>query len=333
MSMSGVKGGRVRMGLKSGPPTLAIVLLVGVTSSIGCSKFGELKGNLRFKEANTAYQRQDYERAIALYEETIQNNPNLAAVYFYLGNCYDMMYKPGFNDPANDQLIAKAVENYQAAADKLSESDPNDKNLKMLSLQYLAAAYGSDKLDDPVKAEPVIQRMITLDPSDTSHYFELAQLYENAGAYQEAEQMLLYAKQVKPNDPLVWMTLGSFYNRQGAFEKTMEALEQRAVIEPNNPEAHFTIATYYWDNAQRNTMLSDVEKKEDVEKGMAAINKALEIRPDYLDAIVYKGLLLRTDATIEKNPARQQALLKEATALQNKAEELRKLKATGVTSN
>src|SRR5262249_52514475 len=104
MSMSGAKGGRVRMGLKTGTPTLAIVAAVGLTSAVGCSKIGELKANMRFKEANSAYQRQDYERAIPLYEETIQNNPSLGAVYFYLGNCYDQMYKPGFKDPENDKI-------------------------------------------------------------------------------------------------------------------------------------------------------------------------------------------------------------------------------------
>jgi tetratricopeptide (TPR) repeat protein len=334
MSMSGAKGGRVRMGLKFRKPTLVTVVLVGLTSAAGCSKIAELKGNLRFKEANAAYQRQDYQRAIELYEETLLNNPDLAAVYFYLGNSYDNMYQPGFDSPDNQAVIAKAVENYELAAERIPTEPVENLQLKMLSLQYLAAAYGSEKLDDPVKAEPVLQRMITLNPTDTSHYFALSLLYENAGVYDEAERLLLYSKEVKPDDPLVYMTLAGFYNRQGQFDKTIEALEQRAVLEPTNPEAHFTIATYYWDNAQRNVQLNDAEKKENVDKGMLAVNKALEIRPDYIDALVYKGLLLRTDANIERNVGRQQALIKEATALQNKAEELRKLKATGVaTSN
>ena len=49
-----------------------------------------------------------------------------------------------------------------------------------------------------------------------------------------------------------------------------------------------------------------------------------------MEALVYKGLLLRSQALLEKDPARQQALIKQADALRDKAEEIRKQKATGV---
>jgi tetratricopeptide (TPR) repeat protein len=126
------------------------------------------------------------------------------------------------------------------------------------------------------------------------------------------------------------MQLASFYNRQGEFAKTIDALEQRAVREPDNPEAFFTIATYYWDNAQRNFRLRDEEKLDNVKRGLVAINRALEIRPDYMEALVYKGLLLRVQANLERDYGRQQALIKEADALRDQAEEIRKKRATGV---
>ena len=43
------------------------------------------------------------------------------------------------------------------------------------------------------------------------------------------------------------------------------------------------------------------------------------MKPDYVDAIVYKGLLLRLQANLEKDPAKQQQLLKDATAFSEKA--------------
>ena len=259
---------------------------------------------MRFKEANVAYQSQQYARAIELYEETIQNDPDLVAVYFFLGNSYDNLYQPGLREPANEEKLKKAVENYEIAAERIPTDTPDNAKLKMLSLQYLAAAYGPDKLDDPVKAEPIIQSMIKLDPNDVSNYFSLSKLYEDAGAYTEAEQILQYAKTAKPQDSGVYMQLARYYNAQGEFDKTMEALETRAKLEPDNPEAYFTISTYYWDNAQRNVRLRDEEKRDSV-KGLAAVERALQIRPDYMEAMVYKGLLLRTQANIEKDPARQ----------------------------
>jgi len=40
--------------------------------------------------------------------------------------------------------------------------------------------------------------------------------------------------------------------------------------------------------------------------------------------MTYKGLLLRTQALVEKNPAKQQQLIKEGTELSDKANAMRK---------
>ena len=103
------------------------------------------------------------------------------------------------------------------------------------------------------------------------------------------------------------MTLAGYYNRQGHFDKTIEALEERASKEPNNPEAFYTIATYYWDEAYRDFKLKEAEKKDFVGKGVEAVDHALQIKPDYMEALVYKNLLLRLQANMEKDPAKQQA--------------------------
>ena len=168
--------------------SLAVAALLALSVLPGCAKVGQLKAMKSLKAANAAYKQQDYKVASDLYEETVQADPNQAVAYFYLGNSYDQQYKPSKKgDPANDALLTKAAQNYQTAAEKLSASDkPDDKKLSKLSLQYLVSVYGPDKLNDPAKAEPVVQRMIQLDPSETTNYFALAKIYEDAGAYDNA---------------------------------------------------------------------------------------------------------------------------------------------------
>src|SRR5438128_12460774 len=102
----------------------AIMAVLVLASSTACAKLGEVKAMMNFKEANQAYQKQDYKKAAELYEITVQSDPSLASVYFFLGNSYDNMWKPGVNTPANDELLNKAVENYQIAAEKIDASDP-----------------------------------------------------------------------------------------------------------------------------------------------------------------------------------------------------------------
>src|SRR5262245_24870474 len=253
---------------------------VALTATVGCTQVGVVQAKRAFKTANSAYQQQDYRKAAELYEEAIKADPNLSQAYFYLGNSYDNQFKPSKKgDPANDALLEKAVANYQRCADKLAgATTPTDKMLATRSLEYLQAAYGPDKLNDPGKAEPIVQKMIMLDPGEPSNYFVLAKLYEDAGVYAEAEQTLINAKNAKPSDPAVYMTLAGYYNRQGQFPKTIDALQQRAGVEPNNPEAYQTIAAYYWDEARGDAALTEAQKRDYLLKGVEAADKALALK-------------------------------------------------------
>jgi tetratricopeptide (TPR) repeat protein len=128
----------------------------------------------------------------------------------------------------------------------------------------------------------------------------------------------------------VYQQLAGFYQRQGEFDKLIAAVQQRAELEPNNPEAHYSVATYYWDEAYRNTRLTDAQKREYVKNGLTAVDKALALNPEYFEALTYRGLLLRIEAAMEKDAGRQKALLNEASQLQEKAVALKKKQASGV---
>lgn len=310
--------------------SLASAAVLALSMSVGCAQVGQVQAKRSFKGANAAYQAQDYKKAAGLYEETLKEDPNLAMAFFFLGNSYDNMYRPSKKgEPENEALLTKAVENYRLCAEKLQNSAIEDeKKLAKLSLEYLVAAYGADKLNDPAQAEPVLIKMIEMEPTEPSNYAVLAKIYEDAGLYDDAEKVLNMSRTAKPKDASVYMQLAGFYNRQGRFDKTIEALNQRAEIEPNNPEAFQTIAGYYWDETRGDSSLTEAQKKEYITKGLDAVDKAISLKSDYVEAITFRGLLLRLQANVEKDPAKQQALLKEATTLSDKANELRK-KATG----
>jgi tetratricopeptide (TPR) repeat protein len=304
---------------------LVLVALLAVAVS-GCSQIGMLKGQMAFKDANQLYQRQDYRNAAAKYEEAVAANPDLTEAYFFLGNSYDNQYRPARRGEAdNDQLMEKAIANY-----KISVQRSQDPNIKRLSLQYLVNAYGAEKLNDPSQQEPILRQMIEMDPNDPANYFVLANVYEQNGDYEEAERLLTRAREVRPNDPSVYTTLAAFYNRQGNFDKTMEALHARAEKEPSNPEAHYMIATYYWEKAYRDFTTPERDKVRFVQEGLKAVDKAIGLKTDYIDALTYKGLLLRVQARLEKDPKVQQALVKEAQTYSDRAVEIRnKQRASG----
>jgi tetratricopeptide (TPR) repeat protein len=305
---------------------LAVALVAGSgVAAAGCSQVNMLKARMALKDAHTAYQQQDYRGAIGRYEEAIAADATQTEAYFYLGNSYDNLYRPTRRGEAtNDALINNAVANYKKSVEL--EQRPE---LRKLALQYLANAYGADKLNDPAQSEPVVQQLIEMDPTDPLNYFALARIYEDSGEYERAEETLVKARDARPTEPTVYTTLAAFYNRQGNFDGAIEALQSRAEREPTNPEAFYTIATYYWEKAYRDFSLSDPEKVKHVQSGLTAIDKAISLNNQYMEALVYKNLLLRVQANLERNPARQQALLREAEQLSNRAEEIRKANASG----
>jgi tetratricopeptide (TPR) repeat protein len=312
------------MRVRSRAVSVGTAIILAVTLS-ACGRLANLRARQSLKEANALYQSANYKEAVAKYEEVIQRDPNInTIVYFYLGNSYDNLYKVSGKAP-NPDMLTKAIANYKIDIER--EQDPK---MKKLSLQYLASAYGSDKLNDPSLAEPVVQQMIQLDPTDTTSYFALERIYEDTGNLDEAEKVLMKAKDSQPKQSVVYQQLAGYYQRQGEFDKLIDAVQQRAIIEPTNPEAHYSIASYYWDEAYRDTRLTEAKKREYAQKGLDSADKALQLKPDYVEAIVYKGLLLRIQAGMEKDAKKQQDLLKQATALQEKAADLKSKQASGV---
>jgi tetratricopeptide (TPR) repeat protein len=309
--------------------TVAALVLGLSVATAGCGRFAlsALKAKKAYKEANEAYKGQDWKKAADSYEYALSNDPSIVAAYFFLGNSYDNLYKPTrAGEAANDAYMQKAIENYKKAA----ELDTNAQ-MKTLAMQYLVAAYGPEKLNDPSQAEPIVQQMIKLEPKEANHYFQLMKIYEDAGRYEEAEQALLQARDAKPTDPQVYTAMSGFYNRQGDFTKTMEALQKAAEVDPKNPQNFQLIAVFYWEKASKDHRLSPAQKKDFIMKGIDATDKALALNPDYSDALTYKNILLRMEGNEETDMNKRKELYDEADRLRNRAIELNKKKAAGVS--
>lgn len=306
--------------------TVAAIVVGLATATAGCGRYsiGSLKAQKAYKDANELYKTSHWKDAAGKYEYVLQQDPSRTEVYFFLANSYDNAYKPSrAGEPENDAFIQKAIENYRKAA----ELDTNPE-MKKLAMQYLVAAYGADKLNDPVQAEPVVQDMIRIAPNEAGNYFALARIYEDAGRYEEAEQALVQARNTNPDDPTVYVQLSGFYNRQGEFEKTMEALHKAADIRPDDPQGHQLVATYYWEKAFKDHTLSAKEKREYIMKGIEATDRALQLNPDYVDALTYKNILLRMQANAETDMKARAQILKQADEVEARSKELR-AKATG----
>jgi tetratricopeptide (TPR) repeat protein len=290
-------------------------------SLVGCGQFGRLKASKHFKDANALYAQQDYRGAAAEYKSALEADPSLNKAYFFLANSYDNLYKPARKgNELNDSFLQDALKNYKIAADKLVEQDDETKLLRKRTLQYMAQLYAKDKLNKPDEAEPVIKQLIAMEPSDPGAYFALVRIYEEAGKIDDAEEILKQAQAAAPDKVEVWSNSAQFYNRKGEHDKAIESFLRITQIEPKNPQNFYQIAQFCEEKVRKDFSLKTPQQAEFLAKGLEAVDKALALRPDYFEALTYKNLLLRQQASkVEKNPKKQQELIKEADDLQKRA--------------
>lgn len=309
--------------------TLALVLVAGLgLASAGCGKYSinSLRATQAFQTGNEQYKKGEWKHAIDEYTRAVTLNPDLGYAYFFLGNSYDNLYKPTRRgDPENDVNLDKAVENYKLAIEKLKgNEEPQAPKILKLSYEYLIAAYGSEKLNDLEQAVPIAQELIATEPNEPTNYQALGKLYEENGRYDEAEAMFKKAIEVNPDEPLAYEVLAGYYNRQGEFDKTMESFEKRATMEPNNPEAWHTMGPYYSEKAMKDAKLSKEDARKYVMRGLEVEEEALKLNPEYFEALAFKNILLRQQATYEKDPVAQKRLLQQADEAKAKAVDVQK---------
>ena len=110
-------------------------------------------------------------------------------------------------------------------------------------------------------------------------------------------------------------------NKYGRFDETMDWLAKARDVHADDPEGYYLIAVHYWDKVYRDPDLTTNDKGDYIELGLAQLNQALDIDGEYVDALIYKNLLLREKAKV--TPSEAEALTAEANVLRDLALELR----------
>src|SRR5262249_60430032 len=101
----------------------------------------------------------------------------------------------------------------------------------------------------------------------------------------------------------------------------------------HNPEVYCLIGVQAWDRSYNFPDLDPALRAKIVDDGLQSLNKAVELKPDYFEAVSYINLLYREKAKMETDPAKKQEYidtanqyLQRALAIRRAAQE--KAKAT-----
>lgn len=325
--------------MRTQPGKLLGIVLVAAFALGGCEsardQLNVLKSRREFKQGNQAYANKDYQSAIDFYNRTLEldEDPDprvLVPTHFYRASSHHLIYRPGrFDDPENDAHLDLAIEGYEESLELARVHTPAFEMLEpyqQYSMEQLAAIY-RDTLTDMRNAERYFMALIELDPETPERYYALADVYER---FHDPEEMPLLEKAVEaykkpvemsPQDPLAYRQVANLLNKYGRFEETMEWLARARDVRSSNPEGYYLIAVHYWDKVYRDPDLDVGQKREYIELGLEELEDALEIDDEYVDALIYKNLLLRENAKVD--PARSAELEAEANEVRDRALRLR----------
>ncbi len=311
---------------------LLVMCLLGVIvlGFSACQKFkvANLKANSHFKTANKYYSEEKYKKAVSEYEEALKLNPNFKAVYFYLGTAYAMLYKPGDDTPNNKELAANAKDYLQKALDV----DPNNKDI------ILALGDINDKTKNFEEAEKYFLKVLENNPNDPKIYSVLADFYTSYNKGDKAVEMFQKRIDLNPNDPEGYLFLARYYFDRKKWDDAMkyqelrlQKIQQLTDLDEKEKtsmlaDAYYRVGHLCWAHSYQTPpdLMAPKERQAIIDKGLAALQKAAELEPNYPDPWSYMGLL-----NVEKDKidsSRHDEHWKERDRLVAKFTELRKLK-------
>jgi tetratricopeptide (TPR) repeat protein len=207
---------------------------------------------------------------------------------------------------ARDQLN-KGVEAYknshfEEAAQHFQKASELDGNL-LNAHMYLAGAFvaqyvpGADTPDNVHLAEQAIeqyQHVLDAKPSRDQQVTALsgiAGLYYNLNKFELSKKFYRMVSEIDPNNPEPYYSIGVM-DWASSFKPRMDA---RATL-GLKPEEHLNAK-----NKDQKKVCDEMKAKNmpSIQEGMDSLNKAIELRPDYDDAMAYLNLIYRERADIE----------------------------------
>lgn len=215
---------------------------------------------------------------------------------------------------ARDQLN-KGVEaykntHYEEAIDHFRQAvelDPSLLNGRM----YLATAYaqqyipGADTPDNNRNAELAIdqyQKVLDANPSREQKVNAakgIAYLYLNMKKFDLAKKFYRMASDVDPNDPEPYYSVGVI-DWTACYQPRMEERAKLGL----KPEENLNPK-----NKDQKKVCAELEQKNMpvIQEGIDSLNKAIQLRPDYDDAMAYMNLMYREKADVECDNLDQRA--------------------------
>jgi hypothetical protein len=231
--------------------------------------------------------------ALAIYEKYATRHPTFAEAHTAVAAAHESLgdgIKATGTQPsaARRRHFETAATHYRRAAELSTATEDMP-----MALWAVTQLYGAERLNRPADAEALARDAVKRYPTDPASHAMLVKILATTGQS----------------------------NAVGAVLATA-----RTAV-PTTPEARQKLGVYLYDVVSRDPKLPAADARALVAEANAAFDRALESKPEYMEALVYKSLALRLQAErFEPDAARARALIAEADRLRARAMELQKRK-------
>jgi len=263
------------------------VLILAAIASTG-SACKNIQEKKLLKEGNALFTAEKFEDAIQRYNQILAIDPTNWEVNYNVSLAYLALYHPGSEHPKDKEYAEKGIAAFEKT---LALTPPSPEVLEKTEKYYLSFLGSTGEKD---KAIGYLEKQLASRPNDLALINQIAALYQ----------------------------------QKGDFIHALEYFEKRANMDSGNKEAWYTLGVNCWARSYHGgATVSQEERNLVVDKGIAALDKALAIDPNYFDALSYINLIYREKAKAlameGKNAEAGQAYAK-ADEYQKKAIDIRK---------
>jgi len=269
-------------------PRLRILAASGALVMLGaCRPVDRLRAHLELKEGNQSYLAGNYDAAIAHYDRALTYVPGLAQAHLNRAYARVALFRATDDAQTRNQLVDDAVTSFQ---------------------RYLEAVAKSGHRSSGPDSAHVEQHILTL--------------YLDSGRPGPASDLLRARLQRHPRDIATIEMLASLAADRGDVDEALEWHRKRLEIEADSPEAHYALAALAWQMSFYNRVAEE-KRAAVLDEGLQAVLRALELKPDYFEALVYANLLYREKAKIAETPEKRAEYEALYTQYEERARKLR----------
>ncbi|HXI13280.1 MAG TPA: tetratricopeptide repeat protein [Thermoanaerobaculia bacterium] len=122
-----------------------------------------------------------------------------------------------------------------------------------------------------------------------------------------------------PNDLDAVKSIATLYAKAGNFDESLNWYQKITVIDAKNPESYYIFGVVCYEKVAKDPPPLVADRLSLIERGKAALQKSIDLKPDYFESMAYLNLLYRQQALLESDPVKQQALIAQADTIRGRA--------------